>query len=73
VSHLTTEADYRATSLVLNEILWLRNLLLELNVLRKGPSKLWCDNKLTANIANNPVNTIELSMLRLVISLSTRR
>ena len=27
----------------------------ELNLLRKGPLKFWCDNKSAINIANNPV------------------
>ena len=42
-------------SLVVCEMLWIRSLLSELNVLRKGTSKLWCDNKSAINIANNPV------------------
>ncbi|XP_066377442.1 uncharacterized mitochondrial protein AtMg00810-like [Miscanthus floridulus] len=51
----TAEAEYRAMSLVVCEMLWIRSLLSELNVLRKGASKLWCDNKSAINIANNPV------------------
>lgn len=42
-------------SLAVCEMIWVRNLLLELNVLRKGPSKLLCDNMSAINIANNPV------------------
>jgi len=42
-------------SLTVSEMLWVRSLLSELNVLRKGPLKLWCDNKSAINIANNPV------------------
>jgi hypothetical protein len=45
VSKSTTEAEYRAMSQGLSEMLWVRNLLLELKVLRKGPLNLWCDNK----------------------------
>jgi hypothetical protein len=55
VSRSTAEAEYRAMSLIVSEILWVRSLLSELNVLRKGPLKLWCDNKSAINIANNPV------------------
>ena len=55
VSRSTAEAEYRAMSLVVCEMLWIRSLLSELNVLRKGASKLWCDNKSAINIANNPV------------------
>jgi hypothetical protein len=55
VSRSTTEAEYRAMSHVVCEMLWVRNLLSELKVLRKGPMKLWCDNKSAISIANNPV------------------
>jgi hypothetical protein len=55
VSRSTAEAEYRAMSLTVSEMLWVRSLLSELNVLRKGPLKLWCDNKSAINIANNPV------------------
>ena len=37
VSRSTAEAEYRAMSLGVSEMLWVRNLLSELNVLRKGP------------------------------------
>ncbi|CAD6334492.1 unnamed protein product [Miscanthus lutarioriparius] len=49
------EAEYRAMSLGLCEMLWVRNLLSELNVLRKDPLRIWCDNKSAISIANNPV------------------
>jgi hypothetical protein len=55
VSRSTADAEYRATSQGLSEILWIRGLLLELKVLRQGPLNLWCDNKSTIFIANNPV------------------
>ena len=55
VSRSTAEAEYRAMSQGLCEILWVRNLLSELKVLRKGPSMLHCDNKSAISIANNPV------------------
>jgi hypothetical protein len=55
VSRSTAEAEYRAMSLVVCEMLWLKNLLTELKVLRRGPLKLWCDNKSAINIANNHV------------------
>ena len=54
VSRSTAEAEYRAMSVCLSEMLWMRNLLLELK-LCEGPLKLWCDNKSVINIANNPV------------------
>jgi hypothetical protein len=55
VSRSTAEAEYRAMSLVVSEMLWIKNLLSELNIMRKGPLKIWCDNKSAINIANNPV------------------
>lgn len=55
VSKSTAEAEYRAMSQGLSEILWIRGLLLELKILRQGPLNLWCDNKSAICIANNPV------------------
>jgi hypothetical protein len=55
VSRSTTEAEYRAMSVCFSELLWLKDLLLELKLLRRGPLNLWCDNKSTINIANNLV------------------
>ncbi|WVZ54600.1 hypothetical protein U9M48_005372, partial [Paspalum notatum var. saurae] len=55
VSRSSAEAEYRAMSLAVSEMMWVKNLLSELYVLRKGPLKLWCDNKSAINIANNPV------------------
>jgi hypothetical protein len=39
----------------LGEMLWVRNLLRELKILRQGSLKVWCDNMSAINIANNPV------------------
>jgi hypothetical protein len=55
VSRSTAEAEYKAMSLVVSEMLRIRNLLSELNVLRKGPSRLLCDNISAISIANNLV------------------
>jgi hypothetical protein len=55
VSLSTAEVEYRAMPLVVCEMLWLKNLLTELKVLRRAPLKLWCDNKSAINIANNHV------------------
>jgi hypothetical protein len=41
-------------SICLSEMLWIKNLLLELK-LREGPMKLWGDNRSAIIIANNPV------------------
>jgi hypothetical protein len=55
VSKSTAEAEYMAMSQGLSEMIWVRNLLSELKVLRKGSVKVWCDNISAINIANNPV------------------
>ena len=54
VSRSTAEAEYRAMSVCLSEMLWVSNLVSELK-LKEGPLKLWCDNRSAINIANNPV------------------
>ena len=55
VSRSTAKAEYRALSLGLSEMLWVRNLLSELKVLKEGQLIVWCDNKSAICIANNPV------------------
>jgi hypothetical protein len=55
VSRSTAEAEYRAMSQGLCEMLWVSNLLAELKVLRKGPLNVWCDNKSAICMASNPV------------------
>jgi hypothetical protein len=55
VSKSTAEAEYRALSQGLSEMLWVRNLLSELKVLKSGHLNVWCDNKSAICIANNPV------------------
>ena len=55
VSRSTAEAEYRALSQGLCEMLWVKYLLSELKLLRKGSLKVWCDNQSAIAIANNPV------------------
>ena len=54
VSRSTAEAEFRAMSVCLSEMLWVKNLLSELKLM-KGTLKLWCDNKSALCIATNPV------------------
>jgi len=54
VSRSTAEAEFRAMSVCLSEMLWVKNLLTELKLMQ-GTLKLWCDNKSAISIANNPV------------------
>jgi hypothetical protein len=55
VSKSITEAEYQAMSQGLSDMLWVRNLLSELKMLRDGHLNVWCDNKTAICIANNPV------------------
>jgi hypothetical protein len=55
VSRSTTETEYRAMSVSLCELLWLKNLLSELKLSTNSTMKLWCDNQSAINIANNPI------------------
>lgn len=55
VSKSTAKAEFRALSQGLSEMLWVRNMLSELTVLKNGYLNIWCDNKSAINIANNPV------------------
>jgi hypothetical protein len=55
VSRSTAEAEYRALSQGVSEMLWVKYLLSELKLLRKGPLRVWCDNQSAISIVNNPV------------------
>jgi hypothetical protein len=55
VSKSTAEAEYRAMSQGLSEMLWVRNLLSELKVLKNSCINVWCDNVSAINLAHNPV------------------
>jgi hypothetical protein len=53
---INRRAEYRAISVCLSELLWMKGLLSELKLLLwRGLLNLWCDNKSAINIANNPV------------------
>jgi hypothetical protein len=54
VSRSTGEAEYRALSQGVSEMLWVKYLLSELKLLRKGPLRVSCDNQSAISIANNP-------------------
>jgi hypothetical protein len=55
VSKSSAEAEYRAMSNAVSEILWMRWLLSELDMAPVGPTQLFCDNQAARHIANNPV------------------
>ena len=51
------EAEYRAMTLGVTEMLWFRALLIELMMDQGVPMKLWCNNQSAINIANNFVQS----------------
>ena len=55
VSRSTAEAEYRAMALTLCEIMWLKGLLKEFQVLKNETMLLHYDNVAAINITNNPV------------------
>ena len=55
VSRSSAEAEHRAMALTLCEMMWLKSLLKELQVLKNETMLLRCDNVAAINIANNPV------------------
>jgi hypothetical protein len=55
IARSTTEAEYRAMTLGVAEMLWLKRLLEDFKVNHVEKMKLWCDSKSVINIANNHV------------------
>ena len=55
VARSTAEAEYRAMALALSEMIWMKNLMAELKLLRNNTMVLNCDNISAMNIANNLV------------------
>ncbi|XP_037491836.1 secreted RxLR effector protein 161-like [Jatropha curcas] len=43
----TTEAKYVAASATVNQAIWLRNVLIDLNFQQENPTKILCDNKIS--------------------------
>ena len=55
VSRSSAESEYRAMTQSMCEIMWLHQLLMEVNIETLVPAKLWCDNQTILHIASNPV------------------
>ncbi|XP_071708189.1 uncharacterized protein [Rutidosis leptorrhynchoides] len=55
VARSSAEAEYRAMAAAACEIVWIKNLLQELNINLKLPFNLFCDNNSAIQIAANPV------------------
>ena len=55
VSCSSAESEYRAMTQSVCEIMWLHQLLMEVDIKTAVPTKLWCDNQTALHIASNPV------------------
>ena len=55
VARSSAEAEYRAMAMATCELIWLKQLLNELNLGTSDPMKLICDNQAALHIASNPV------------------
>jgi hypothetical protein len=42
-------------ALTISELIWIKQLLVELNINTREPMKMYCDNQATRHIASNPV------------------
>lgn len=55
VSLSSAEAEYRAMTLIVKEIMWVKALLVDMGVIHKPPVILFCDSKAALHISANPV------------------
>ena len=55
VARSSAESEFRAIAQGLCDLLWLKIILDDLRIKWDDPIKLYCDNKLTINIAYNPL------------------
>ncbi|GJS14383.1 putative reverse transcriptase domain-containing protein [Tanacetum coccineum] len=55
VSRSSVEAEYRALASATCEVIWLTNLLQDLNIKSAKPITMYCDNKAAIQIASNPI------------------
>lgn len=54
-SHSSAESEYRAMSFAVKEVIWIVNLLNELQASETKPVAFYCDSTAAIHIANNPV------------------
>ena len=51
----TVEAEFRAMANEICEILWLKQVMVEIKYEVEGPMKLYCDNRAAISIVHNPM------------------
>ena len=52
----SAEAEYRAMTFTICEVMWLKQLLKDLGINNSLPTTLYCDNNAAISIASNPVH-----------------
>ena len=65
VAQSTAEAEYIAAVAAVNQALWLRKLLTDLDMKQEVSTKVFVDNQATISIANDPVFMVKQSTSRL--------
>ncbi|KAG8485839.1 hypothetical protein CXB51_019238 [Gossypium anomalum] len=55
VAQSTAEAEYVAAAGAVNQAIWLRKILTDLNLYQEGATEIYCDNQSAVAIAKNPV------------------
>ena len=55
VSRSNAESEYRAMTQLECEVMWIHQLLMEVDIETLVPMKLWCDNQAAIHITSNPV------------------
>ena len=55
VARSSVEIEFRVVAHEICEVLWIRRILEELNVLEDLPMRLFCNNKVSISIAYNPI------------------
>jgi hypothetical protein len=55
VARSSAEAEYRAMASTTSELIWIKQLLADLNITTHLPIKMFCDNQAACHIASNPV------------------
>jgi hypothetical protein len=55
VARSSAEAEYRAMASTASELIWVKQLLMDIGIETRDPMKIFCDNQAARHIALNPV------------------
>ena len=67
------ESKYKAMAQSIWEIMWIRQLLMEVGMETSVPAKLWCDNQAAMHIASNPIFQERTKHIEMIVIFSVRR